>query len=78
VPKPSTTQKHGGDSLRRMELQLDGFALEALEQEAGRLGVPAEEVVAFALLYYLADLDSGRIAREISMSPFGQQLAHPS
>ena len=54
-----------------VSLQLDGFAREALEQEATRLGVSPEEVMTFAVLYYLADLDSGRIAREISTSPYG-------
>jgi hypothetical protein len=61
---------------RRLDLargveQLDGFAREALEAESARLGVPAEEVMTFAVLYYLADLDSGRIARDISASPYG-------
>lgn len=55
-----------------MELRLDDFAREAVEQESTRLGVSAEEVMTFAVLYYLADLDSGRIAREISTSPYGR------
>jgi hypothetical protein len=51
-------------------LALDGFAREAVEQEAERLGISASELVTFAVLYYLADLDSGRIARRISRSPY--------
>jgi hypothetical protein len=54
---------------RGVTLQLDGFAYEAIVEEAARLGVPVEELVTFAVLYYLADRDSGRIARRIPPSP---------
>lgn len=50
---------------RVMDVHLEGFALEALEEEAARLGVSVEELAAFSVLYYLADLDSGRIARRL-------------
>lgn len=53
-----------------VELRLDGFVREAVEQESQRLGVSVEDVMSFAVLYYLADLDSGRIARDISASPY--------
>jgi hypothetical protein len=46
-------------------VQLDGFAAEAIDGEAVRLGVPAAELVSFSVLYYLADVDSGRIARRV-------------
>jgi hypothetical protein len=55
---------------RGVTLQLDGFAHETIAEEAARLGVPVEELVTFAVLYYLADRDSGRIARRIP--PFRQ------
>jgi hypothetical protein len=55
---------------RGLTLQLDSFARETIDEEATRLGVPAEELITFAVLYYLADLDSGRIARQISTSPY--------
>jgi hypothetical protein len=51
-------------------LTLDGFARESIEEEAARLGVSVEELASFAILYYLADLDSGRIARQVSRSPY--------
>ncbi len=35
----------------------------ALEEEARRQGVPPEELAVHALLYFLADVDSGRFAR---------------
>lgn len=44
-------------------LDLDRFAGEALAEEADRLGASVEQLATFAVLYYLADLDSGRIAR---------------
>jgi hypothetical protein len=48
-----------------MDVHLEGFALELLEEESARLGVSADELAGFSVLYYLADLDSGRIARRI-------------
>jgi hypothetical protein len=51
-------------------LALDGFARESIEEEAARLGVPLQELVSFAVLYYLADVDSGRIARQVCRSPY--------
>jgi hypothetical protein len=50
-------------------VQLDGFAAEAIDGEAVRLGVPAAELVNFSVLYYLADIDSGRIARRVAKGP---------
>lgn len=60
---------------RNLTLRLDGFARETIEEEASRMGVPVEELIAFAVLYYLADVDSGRIARRISASPYPMQSA---
>ncbi len=58
---------------RSVEVALGEFAWEALDAESARLGVDARELFEFALLYYLADVDSGRIAREIrrSLPPAG-------
>jgi len=53
-----------------LTLRLEGFAWEAIEQESTRLGVSVEELVAFAAMYYIADVDSGRIARRIDRSPY--------
>ncbi|MGD0455634.1 MAG: hypothetical protein ABSB69_18770 [Solirubrobacteraceae bacterium] len=49
--------------MRELALGLDNFGWEAIAQESARLGVSEEELIAFAVLYYLADLDSGRVAR---------------
>jgi hypothetical protein len=46
-------------------LELDAFGREMLAQQCTELGVSEEELIRFALLYYLADLDSGRVARRI-------------
>jgi len=55
---------------RQLTLRLEGFAWEAIEEESARLGVSVEDFVAFSVLYYLADIDSGRIARRITRSPY--------
>jgi hypothetical protein len=61
----------GSVSARRdVQVRLDEFAWQALEEESERLGVPVEDFVSFSVLYYLADVDSGRIARRITHSPF--------
>lgn len=52
-----------------LAVRLGGFAAEVTDEEAARLGVSVEELVSFSVLYYLADVDSGRIARQIAKSP---------
>lgn len=37
----------------------------ALFEESDRLGVSVEDLASFAVMYYLADLDSGRISRSV-------------
>lgn len=56
-------------TVRRLALELNDFTWEALEEEAARLGVSIEELARFAVLYYLADRDSGRIARRLPAPP---------
>jgi hypothetical protein len=53
---------------RKLMLKLDDFAWEAIQDESAELGISAEELIAFSVLYYLADRDSGRIARRIPTS----------
>lgn len=67
LPSGDDRAVHGD---RSISVQMDGFAWEAVEQESLRQGVPVEELVTFAVLYYLADVDSGRISRQISRSPY--------
>jgi hypothetical protein len=45
-----------------LKVAFDDETWRALEEEAGRQGVEAEDLAVHALLYFLADLDSGRIA----------------
>jgi hypothetical protein len=56
-------------SAAALGLELDAFGREMLAQQCAELGVSEQELVRFALLYYLADLDSGRISRSIPQSP---------
>lgn len=60
---------------RELMLKLDDFAWEAIQDESAELGIPAEELIAFSVLYYLADRDSGRIARRVptSLRPAGSE-----
>jgi hypothetical protein len=46
-------------------IQLSDFAWEALSKEAARQEVPLEDLLIHAALYYLADLDSGRVAARV-------------
>jgi hypothetical protein len=52
-----------------LTIHLDDFAWDAVREASLQLGVPNEELVRFAVLYYLADSDSGRLARRLHASP---------
>jgi hypothetical protein len=56
---------------------MDVFAWETVRAESARLGVSVEELVAFSVLYYLADVDSGRVARRIALSPYPRVSQRP-
>jgi hypothetical protein len=67
-PTPGRLQasdRDGAGEGRRLELLLDTFAWEMLAEQSTELGVSVEELVSFSVLYYIADLDSKRIARKI-------------
>jgi hypothetical protein len=46
-------------------VQLDEDTMKALEEEARRHGLAADRLAEHALLYFLADLDSGRAAARL-------------
>ena len=52
-------------AVQNVALQLDGFAWETLAEQSAQMGVSVEELATHAIMYYVADLDSGRIARRI-------------
>jgi hypothetical protein len=60
-PSESSTAAVG----RQLTVELDQFGWEMLERECARLGVSEHELARFSLMYYLADLDSGRVARNL-------------
>jgi hypothetical protein len=64
----ATDHADGGE--RNLVLALDDFARKAIEEESAKLGVSVQELATFAVLYYLADLDSGRISRRL---PAGEE-----
>ena len=51
--------------VQSLTLQLDGFAWETIAEQSAQMGVSVEELATHAIMYYVADLDSGRIARRI-------------
>jgi hypothetical protein len=58
--------KPGGRRIEReIRLELARDHWEALESEAGRQGIPMERLLEHASLFYIADLDSGRVAERI-------------
>lgn len=71
---PQASGEHDARVARRLTIGLDAFAWEALEQEAAKLNVSIAELASFAVLYYLADGDSGRIARRL---PHRLEEPHP-
>jgi hypothetical protein len=72
VSRPEAGDNRGVRADRCVTVQLEGFTWEALDNESARLGVPVEDLVAFAIVYYLADVDSGRIARRVTGGQFPQ------
>jgi hypothetical protein len=75
VTRGANARVHVPAPLRQLRLSLDSFAWDAITEESERLGVPVEEIANFSVLYYLADLDSGRISRRI---PSSGSLVGPS
>jgi hypothetical protein len=57
-------------SPRSLTLRLGASAWEMIDEKATQEGVTADELIMFSVLYYLADIDSGRISRRISRSPY--------
>ena len=57
----------GGAAKRSMplEIDLDAGSWHGLEAEAKRQHVPLDALVVHAILYFLADLDSGRVGQRI-------------
>lgn len=67
----SASRSGSADSTERtLTLRLHGFAWETLEEETTREGLNTEKLIAFSVLYYLADVDSGRISRQVSKRPY--------
>jgi hypothetical protein len=63
VPRFSTEQ-----AVPAHQVQLDDDTWSALEVEAARQGVTPDTLAVHALMFFLADLDSGRIGGRIELS----------
>jgi hypothetical protein len=54
-----------GKRSMRLDIDLDADSWRGLDAEAKRQQVPVEALVVHAILYFLADLDSGRVSQRI-------------
>jgi hypothetical protein len=70
IGAPHSRQDQDIDTTHSIALPLDGHAWEAIDEEATRAGSTIEDLITFSVLYYLADIDSGRIARRITSSSY--------
>jgi len=52
-------------SPREVRLEVDADRWKVLESEAQRQGIPLERLLEHAVLLYLADIDSGRLAKRV-------------
>jgi hypothetical protein len=50
---------------RVVVLDLDGMTVKGLEQEAERQGLGLERLIEHAAIFFLADLDAGRVAERV-------------
>jgi hypothetical protein len=50
---------------RSVPIEFDEFGLKLLNDEAARQGVSVSALVRHAVMYYLADRDSGRVATHV-------------
>lgn len=60
---PSQNGESQAGKSQQLTLGLDDYAWRAITRESSKLGVLTEDLVRFSLLYYLADIDSQRVAR---------------
>jgi hypothetical protein len=65
VASGAAERTQDGGRPQSVRLELDKFAWDALTEQSIRLRVSPAELARFSVLYYLADLDSGRIARRL-------------
>jgi hypothetical protein len=63
VPRFRRTPANG--ETRTLALEVEGGTMPRLEREAERRGVALEQVCEHAALFFLADLDSGKVAEEV-------------
>jgi hypothetical protein len=54
---------------RVLKVALDEFGWSQLADEAEHQGTSSEDLAAFAIMYYLADASSGRVARRFPRRP---------
>jgi hypothetical protein len=71
-PRPGA---HSRSAAKVTTVEFDSFASARLDEEAASQGVTVEELVRHAVMYYLADLDSGRPATRATPAAGGGSAA---
>ena len=62
---PRLSQERAGQPALELTLDLDSDSWNALRQEAERQEVSVERLLEHAIIYFLADLDAGRVERRV-------------
>lgn len=62
---PRFDQSAAERETRLLELELDAQSLRVLEQEAQQQELELERLIEHAAIFYLADLDAGRVAERV-------------
>jgi hypothetical protein len=62
---PFAREGGGGKAAYQLSVDLDTASWGGLEAEAERQGVSVDTLLEHAIMYFLADLDSGRVERRI-------------
>jgi len=64
IEVPRFRQTPGGEA-RTVTVEIDGEVMRRVEDEGERRGVAVERVCEYAALFFLADLDAGRVAEQV-------------
>ena len=72
MTEPGTAENLVAREEHTLRLRLDSFTWELIMSDAASEGITAEELVTFSVMYYLADVDSGRIARRGSATKLAE------
>jgi hypothetical protein len=70
TPGADVSKRAPGVTPRCVTVEFSAFGFERLLEEAEAQRVSLEEIVVHATMYYLADVDAGRISRRVLRDPY--------